>query len=488
VKAEIIAVGTELLMGDVVNTNATWLSKELAALGVDVYHHVAVGDNPARIRSIITQAMERADLLIFTGGLGPTEDDLTVATLAAHFNTPLVTDLESEETIRNFFIARGMPMSSTNLKQAKRPEEAAPIKNPIGTAPGIAWDLSGKTGKTTYILAFPGVPRELYAMWPQGQAFIRQKQQAAGESVEILAAKFLNFFGIGESKLGEVLADLMRQANPTVAPYVGNAEVRIRIAAKAHSPKNAEALMAPVKAEILKRCGAYYYGDDDASLELCVSEILTAKGLSLTVAESCTGGLISSRLTDIPGSSGYIFGNVVTYSNAEKVKLLNVRPETIVAVGAVSPEVAAQMAIGVRERGSYDIGLSVTGIAGPGGDSEEKPTGLAYIGICLAHQGMHKNAKAKKESNTNRTGDSSAASPRTPPSSAYDPQSGALHPSLALAESPECAVLVKKVVVNPHYSRKDIKHWFSQYALAFLLQALRGTLETDYPALFRRSL
>jgi nicotinamide-nucleotide amidase len=439
-KAEIIAIGTELLMGDVVNTNATWISKALAELGVDVYHHVTVGDNPPRIRKIIDQAVERADLLIFTGGLGPTVDDLTIATLAEHFQTPLIIDPDSEQTIRTMFIARNMPMSPTNLKQAQKPEGATTVPNPLGTAPGIAWDVSDKTGKSTYLLTFPGVPKELYAMWPAGRAFIQAKQKERGETLEVLVAQSMHFFGIGESKLGKMLADLMNGANPTVAPYVGNAEVRIRIVAKAPDEAKAIALITPIKAEILKRCDAYYYGTDDASLEQCVAEALIAKGFKLGVAESCTGGLISSRLTDIPGSSAFTVGNVVTYANEDKTAQLGVRAETLARHGAVSAEVAAEMAQGVLRRGDYDVALSVTGIAGPDGGKEEKPVGLAYIGIAIRPYSLNPGDPAR--------------------------------------------LFVKKVRVNAKYGRKDIKHWFSQYALTHTLQALRGILETDFDDLF----
>lgn len=427
-KAEIIAVGSELLIGDVINSNAAWISRELASLGVDVHYHVAVGDNPTRIQGVIRQAVERSDLLIFTGGLGPTDDDLTIATIAEYFQTPLMVDPESEETIRNMFIVRGMPMSPSNLKQAQKPEGAKTIKNPTGTAPGIAWDVSAKTGRQTLILTFPGVPKELYAMWSQGADFIRSRQLAAGEQTQVLLIRYLHFFGIGESKLGEMLSDLMSAANPTVAPYVGEAAVKIRVAAKGENLEAAEAVIAPIKAEILKRCGDYYYGEGEAAtLEAWVSQMLIERNLRLSVAESCTGGLLSSRLTDIAGSSAYTFINMVTYGNAEKNRFLGVSEDLLNRHGAVSPEVAAAMAQGMREASGSDIAVSITGIAGPDGGSGEKPVGLAYIGI------------AQDE-----------------------------------------AIFVKKVLVNGRYQRKDIKHWFTQYALSYLAKALQGILETEF--------
>jgi nicotinamide-nucleotide amidase len=433
-KAEIIAVGSELLLGDVINSNAAWLSKELAELGIDVYHHVTVGDNPARIQAVIQQALDRpddsrADVLVFTGGLGPTEDDLTIATIADFFKTELVVDPESEATIRNYFIARDMPMSNTNLKQAKKPVGAETVKNPVGTAPGIAWDLTEKTGKRTYILTFPGVPKELYAMWKQGRSFLQQRQQETGEQPLRLIARTMHFFGIGESKLGEMLRDLMENGNPTVAPYVGRAEVKIRIAAKAKNEEEAEKLIEPVRKEILKRAANWCYGENDCTLESAVAELLKSKGLSVAVAESCTGGMISNRLTDVPGSNAYTFINMTTYGNLENTKFVNVNPATLMEKGAVSLEVAGQMARGIKETSSCDIGLSSTGIAGPDGGSEEKPVGLVYLGF----HGLE--------------GDKT---------------------------------IVKKMMVNKNYERADIKYWFSQYALHFLRLYIMGQLESDF--------
>lgn len=429
-KAEIIAVGSELLLGDVINSNAAWISKELAALGVDVHYHVTVGDNTARIQGIMAQACQRSDLLIFTGGLGPTDDDLTIATIADFFKTPVVVDPESAETIRNRFIARGMPMSPSNLKQAQKPEGAETVKNPLGTAPGIAWQVTFRAGsrpeKPIRLLTFPGVPKELYAMWAEGADWIRRWQTQAGEAPAVLLTRHLHFFGIGESRLGELLSDLMESANPTVAPYVGRAEVKIRVAAKADSPAAAEALVEAMSQQIVQRCHEYYFGGDEATLEAHVGQLLRERNWRLAVAESCTGGLLSSRLTDVPGSSAYTHLNVVTYSNAEKTRLLGVSEEALAAHGAVSAEVARAMAQGLLSFSGADVALSITGIAGPGGGSAEKPVGLAYIGIA---------------------------------------QGG--------------AVWVKKVLVNSRYARQDIKHWFTQYALSYLAQALQGKLESD---------
>jgi nicotinamide-nucleotide amidase len=425
-KAEIIAIGTELLIGDVVNTNATWLSKELAAIGVDVYFHQTVGDNVRRIHEVVQLALSRSDVLIFTGGLGPTDDDLTVSALAEYFKAPLVADPESEETIRNYFIARDMPMSKLNLKQALKPTDAITIKNPVGTAPGILWDVSGRVGKAALMMTFPGVPKELYAMWPQGREAIVAKMREIGEEPAVLATKFLHFFGVGESKLGELLRDLMQAETPTVAPYVGQAEVRIRVAAKGKTEAEAQQLIEPVRQEILKRCGQYYFGEDGATLEDAVGKLLTDQQRTVSVAESCTGGLVSSRLTDVPGSSNYVHLNLVTYSNHQKSELLGVDPNLFQTVGAVSEEVARQMAQGVRQVSGASVGVSLTGIAGPTGDTPDKPVGLVYIGLA------------------------------------------------GLGET-----IVKRVLVNRNYGRRDIKFWFSQYALHYLHLYLQGRLMPD---------
>ncbi len=434
-RAEIIAVGSELLLGDIVNTNASWLSEQLAVIGVDVFHHVSVGDNPARIQKVIEQAIERADVLIFTGGLGPTQDDLTVETIADYFKVPLISDPESERMIEAFFIARGMTHAKSNLKQALRPADAQVIANPIGTAPGICWDVSEKTGRETFILTFPGVPRELYQMWGYGKRFIQEKQQERGEQHQMLVSSSLHFFGIGESTLGEELADLMESSNPTVAPYVGRSEVRVRLAAKANTEADALALIQPIKSEIAQRLKPFYFGEgDEASLEESVAVLLLEQGLRVSTAESCTGGLVSSRLTDVSGSSEYTTLNVVTYSNEEKMKVLGVSVETLEQHGAVSPQTAQEMAEGIRRLSGADIGLSMTGIAGPTGGNEEKPVGLVYMGLSgpINSEGQ----------DTRKT-------------------------------------IVKKIMVNRNYKRMDIKYWFSQYALHYLRHYLLGTLRAD---------
>lgn len=424
-RAEIIAVGTELLMGEVINSNAGYLSQELARLGIDVFYHTVVGDNPARIQRVFQEALGRSNLILVTGGLGPTDDDLTIATLADLFETPMVSDTESEEQIRRFFITRDMPMSATNLKQALRPVDVEPLVNRLGTAPGIFWDVSEKVAAKgwgdgpRYILAFPGVPREMKAMWEE---VALPKLSPLLPVKSVLVTRFLKFFGIGESMLGEKLRDLMAQASPTVSPYVGQAEVKIRIAAKAPTEADAYAQIAPVEEVILARVGKYCFGRDEDTLEGEVARLLKEQSLILAVAESCTGGLVSSRLTDIPGSSEYTRLNVIAYSNDAKERLLEVSPAILETHGAVSSEVAAAMAEGILKASQADIGLALTGIAGPTGGSDEKPVGLVYIG--LAGRGR--------------------------------------------------PTVTKKVLVNPQYGRAHIKFWFSQYALHYCRLYLLG--------------
>lgn len=427
--AEIVAVGTELLLGEVVNSNAAWISKELANMGIHVYHHTTVGDNPDRMKAVFRQALGRANLLILTGGLGPTDDDMTLSVLAETLETPMVHDPLSEAQIRDFFIVRDMPMSDTNLKQALRPETAEPLKNPMGTAPGLFWNVTGHAllpPGPRVIAAFPGVPRELYAMWAQEA---RPKMEAVLPTSGVLVTRFLKFVGIGESMLAEKLRDLMALASPTVSPYVGQAEVKIRLAAFGTSPKEAEALIAPVEAEILNRVGAYCYGTDDDTLERVVGNHLVAQGLTLSVAESCTGGLLSSRLTDVPGSSRYVGVNVVTYANAAKTQFLDVDESLWVQHGAVSPRVAEAMAQGVCRMTGASVGVSITGIAGPEGGSAEKPIGLAYTAY-------HRDGEP---------------------------------------------TIVKRLAVNPKYSREHVKYWFTHLTLNNLRLFLAGRLQPDSP-------
>ncbi|MDJ0509795.1 MAG: competence/damage-inducible protein A [Crocosphaera sp.] len=372
--AEIICVGTELLLGDIVNTNVQFLAKELANLGIPHYYQTVVGDNPTRLREVIEIASKRASILIFTGGLGPTPDDLTTETIAQCFNTPLIEKVEIIEDIENKFQARGRKMNDNNRKQALIPKGATILPNPTGTAPGIIWEPV--TNLT--MMTFPGVPSEMKRMWAE-TAVPHLKSQGWGQ--EIIFSRMLRFRGIGESALATKVNHLFDLTNPTVAPYASLGEVRLRISAKTTSEAEANTLIEPVAQEIIKIAGLDYFGEDDDTIAQVVGALLRAKSQTVAVAESCTGGGLGAMLTDISGSSDYFWGGVIAYDNRIKMSLLDVSQEALEAHGAVSDMVAQQMALGVKKRLGSDWGISITGIAGPGGGTEIKPVGLVYIGI-----------------------------------------------------------------------------------------------------------
>ncbi|MCM0589054.1 MAG: competence/damage-inducible protein A [Gloeotrichia echinulata DVL01] len=372
--AEIICVGTEMLLGDILNSNAQYLAKELAQLGIPHYYQTVVGDNPERIKQVIEIAISRAQILIFTGGLGPTPDDLTCETIADFFGAPLGERPEIIEDMTQKFAQRGRVMTSNNRKQALIPEGAEILPNPTGTAPGIIW----QPRDNVTIFTFPGVPSELYPMWEQ-TAVPYLKNQGWGQ--EIIYSRSLRFWGIGESALAQKVAPLFDLLNPTVAPYAGKGEVRLRISAKAASQAAAEALITPVEQEIKEIAGLDYYGVNDDTLASVVGQLLRASGETLAVAESCTGGGLGQSLTEISGSSDYFWGGVISYDNSVKVRLLGVNPEDLDQFGAVSAIVAEQMALGVKTRLSTTWGLSITGIAGPTGGTDTKPVGLVYVGL-----------------------------------------------------------------------------------------------------------
>ena len=372
--AEIICVGTELLLGDILNSNAQFLAKELAQLGIPHYLQTVVGDNPGRIKQVLGLASERSQILIFTGGLGPTPDDLTTETIADFFGVPLVEKPEVVEDIAQKYAKRGRQMTPSNRKQALIPQGADILPNPLGTAPGMIWQP--RPGLS--ILTFPGVPLEMHRMW-QETAVPYLKSQGWGQ--EIIYSRMLKFYGIPESALAEKVAPFFDLPNPTVAPYASKGEVKLRVSAKATSAEAANALIAPVAAQLQAIAGMDYYGADEDSLPSVVGELLQKAGATLSVAESCTGGGLGALLTSIAGSSNYFLGGVISYDNQVKISLLGVNAEDLAQMGAVSETVALQMAVGVRERLSTTWGLSITGIAGPGGGTETKPVGLVYIGL-----------------------------------------------------------------------------------------------------------
>ena len=372
--AEIICIGTELLLGDIVNGNAQYLAQQLASLGIPHHYQTVVGDNPLRIQRAVAIACERARFIIFTGGLGPTPDDLTIATLAEFFGTPLSERPEVVADLEAKFANRGRKLNSVSRRQAQLPDGANVLPNSVGTAPGVIWEPR----KGLLVMTFPGVPREMKSMWQQTA---RPYLQSNGWANGVIHSRTLKFVGIGEETLATKVRSLLDLKNPTVAPYAGDGEVKLRISARAESIEAADALISPVAQEILQLSGNHCYGQDDSTLSSVVGQLLKAQSLTLSVAESCTGGGLGQLLTAIPSSSTYFWGGVISYDNRVKQGVLGVDKSVLDRCGAVSAEVAAMMAEGVRDRLGTDWGISITGIAGPGGGSTEKPVGLVYIGL-----------------------------------------------------------------------------------------------------------
>lgn len=367
---EILCVGTELLLGDIVNTNAAFLSRQLAALGIGVYHQSVVGDNPGRLREEIRRLLARTDLLILTGGLGPTGDDLTKETAAEALGLPLVQNEKALERMTRYFARTGCPMPENNLKQAMVIEGAAVFQNDNGTAPGMAVEKDGKI-----VMLLPGPPREMTAMFlkdglPYLERFSRQT----------IRSHVIHVFGQGESATELQLKHLMESENPTLSPYAKTGEVQLRLTARGQNEAECEALMAPVLRQVEEILGDKIYGVDVGTLEQAAVSLLRKKGLTVAVAESCTGGTVAKRLTDIPGASQVLGYGAVTYSWQAKEKLLGVRHETLQAHGAVSAETALQMARGIRALAGSDIGVSTTGEAGPE-SGEDKPVGCVFVGV-----------------------------------------------------------------------------------------------------------
>lgn len=371
VTAEILAVGTEILLGDIVNTNAQYLSKELAQLGITVLHETVVGDNPERLREAVKSAISRNDILITSGGLGPTCDDITREVTAEALNVPLEPDKEALSTIEEYFKITNRKMGENNKKQAMLPKGCTVLKNSWGTAPGCIIEKNGKT-----VVMLPGPPRELTAMFEFcAKPYLKKFTSGVIKSINLRA------FGIPESRAEEILNDLMQGANPTLAPYAKTGEVLLRVTAKADTEEKAKSLCRPLAEKVKERLGDYVYGENVECLEEVVVKKLREKNMTVAISESCTGGLIAKRLTDIPGSSEVFGCGVVSYSPEIKNKLLGVKKETIEKYTVVSREVAFEMANGVRKLSGADIGTGVTGIAGPGGGTEEQPVGLVYVSV-----------------------------------------------------------------------------------------------------------
>jgi len=373
-KAEILAIGTEILLGDIVNTNTQYIAKRLADLGISVYHQSVVGDNPERLLEAYNLAFSRADLVITTGGLGPTKDDLTKEVAFEYFGKQSVVHEESLKIIEDYFKKSDREMTQNNRKQAYFPIDAIVLPNNNGTAPGCIIDENSKI-----IALLPGPPWEMKPMFEEAVVPYLQRFTKG-----VLVSKVLRVVGVGESSAETMIEDIMdSQTNPTVAPYAKAGEMTFRITAKASSEREGLRLIKPMEAEIRKRLGDNIYGEGDVTLEGTVGEMLVNKKLTIATAESCTGGMVAAHLINYPGISSVFKEGAVTYSNEAKISRLGVKKETLDKFGAVSSEVAAEMAMGIAKTAGTSIGISTTGVAGPEGGSMEKPVGLVYIGLFI---------------------------------------------------------------------------------------------------------
>ena len=375
---ELISVGTEILLGNIVNTNATYLAEKCALLGCSLYHQTVVGDNEERMEEAIRQAIERADIVILTGGLGPTKDDLTKEVTAKVFGRKLYMDEHSKARIQDYFEKiKSKKVTENNWKQALVPEGAIVIDNLNGTAPGLILE-DKERGKAAILI--PGPPNEMKPMFEHDIAPYLNKKQPEG-----IYSHMVKVCGIGESRAETMVADLMdAQTNPTLAPYAKTGEVHFRVTARACSEEAAEQLMESMIEEMKKRFGdAVYTTEENVTLEESVIRLLEEKKMTVTTAESCTGGKLSGRLLNVAGASGVYNEGYITYANASKEKILGVKHETLETYGAVSEQTAAEMALGAAKAAGADAALSVTGIAGPGGGTAEKPVGLVYIGCAV---------------------------------------------------------------------------------------------------------
>ena len=374
--AEILSVGTELLMGQIANTDAQFISRRLGELGVTIYRHSTVGDNPARVREALQEALSRSDMVITTGGLGPTEDDLTKEMVAEYFGLEMELHQPSLDALKAFMERFGKKMTPNNLKQAYFPRGCTVMPNACGTAPGCIVEQGGKT-----VAVLPGPPMELMDMFDRQLAPYLQAR-----SGQVIRSRFLKIFGLGESNVETLLSDLFHSGNPTLALYCGPGEVTARITARAAAPEKAEVMMQPVYEEILRRVGEACYGEGvNRTPADAVLELLKNRGETVTFAESCTGGLLCGAFVDCAGASDCLKESFVTYANEAKEQMLGVKSETLARCGAVSGECAREMALGAARAAGSDWAVSVTGIAGPGGGTAEKPVGTVWIGV--AHGG-----------------------------------------------------------------------------------------------------
>ncbi len=373
-KCELISVGTELLVGDTLNTNVQFLSRELSLLGIPVYFHTTVGDNPKRLEEAVRIAFNRSDLIITTGGLGPTQDDLTKEVIAELFKRKLIQDEKTKEDLLQYFANREFTMTPNNLKQTFIPENAEILFNPCGTAPGILLKEQGRI-----IIMLPGPPREMTRVFEEAVLPILKQ-----DNKQLVISRYYNLSDIGESAAEDRLLDLIdTQINPTIATYAKMGEVLIRITANGNDENEMNALLDHYEEIMLSRFEDNIFSFSKESLQETVCKLLLAENISLATAESCTGGLIASQLTEYPGISKVFGTGLVTYSNEAKINLLRVKKETLEVYGAVSIETAREMCENLQNISQSMLNVSVTGIAGPDGGSEEKPVGLVYIGVCF---------------------------------------------------------------------------------------------------------
>lgn len=389
-RTAILTVGTEILFGQIVNTNAAYLSRELNNLGFDVMYHYSVGDNTERLAELIHLAFRDCDMIITTGGLGPTQDDLTKETIAAAMGEKIVVNDMAMEALQNHYLKSKRPMTENNLKQAYMPESAQVLPNDQGTAPGFWLEKNGKI-----IVSMPGPPREMTNMFTKE---VMPRLKRLQDSV--IHYRILRTFGLGESKMETVLLPLIdNQTDPTIATYAKEGECSLRIASKRATLEEAQEAVDDMTDKVMEIIGDYVYSKDNTDLIDVVGGLLLSKDITVSCAESCTGGLFAGALTDIPGISRIFERGIVTYSNRAKMEELGVRAETLEKFGAVSSETAAEMAEGLARKTGSDLCVSVTGIAGPDGGSEEKPVGTVYIGI--RYKGRSRVVKADRR-NVNR--------------------------------------------------------------------------------------
>ncbi|MBV4440344.1 competence/damage-inducible protein A [Clostridium tyrobutyricum] len=374
-KAEILCVGTEILLGDIVNTNAQFISRELASIGIDVYHQSVVGDNPKRLLEELTISFKRVDIVVTSGGLGPTPDDLTKEIGAQFFKKKMILDQNTVDKLKNYFDKMGRSyLKGNNMKQAYFPEGCTIMENDHGTAPGCIINENGKI-----LIVLPGPPRELKPMFLNSAGPFLKKY-----SSETIKSKILRLYGIGEGEMAQRIKELIdKSSNPTIAPYAKENDVTLRITARANTEKDALKLIKPLEDKVKNIFGDNIYGYGETSMEEVVAKILVERNLTISTAESCTGGLIAAKFINYPGISSVFLDGAVTYSNEAKMHRLNVKKETLDKFGAVSEETAREMAEGIAKTSGTDIGLSTTGIAGPDGGSEEKPVGLVYVGLYI---------------------------------------------------------------------------------------------------------